>query len=59
MASALNIPVEPEIIEKAKKLAKKRGVSLAGFVRMLVISEIEKSEQINDLAKAGQQPDKV
>ncbi len=44
MASALNIPVEPEIIEKAKKIAKKRGVSLAGWVRMLVIQEIEKEE---------------
>ncbi len=59
MAPALNIPVEPEIIEKANKLAKSRGVSLAELVRMLIIAEIEKSEQVNELAKAGQQPDKT
>ena len=44
MAKALNIPVEPELIEKAKGLAKKKGVSLAGWVRMLIILEVEKAE---------------
>jgi predicted HicB family RNase H-like nuclease len=41
---SLNIPVEPELLEKAKKMAKKKGISLAGFVRMLIILEAEKEE---------------
>lgn len=44
MAKAINIPAEPELIEKAQAIAKKRGISLAGLVRMLIIQEVEKEE---------------
>lgn len=44
MAKAINIPAEPELIEKAQEIAKKRGISLAGLVRMLIIQEVEKEE---------------
>ncbi len=38
--AALNIPIEKSIHEQAKRAARKRGLSLAGLVRLLLTDEI-------------------
>jgi predicted HicB family RNase H-like nuclease len=53
------IRLESELKEKAEKTARKKGISLAGYIRMCLIEAIDRSEQINEVAKAGQQPDKA
>lgn len=42
--AALNMRLPAGLLEDAKKLAKRKGVSLAGLVRMLLIQEIEKGK---------------
>gem|GEM_PF-2209227 len=43
-SASINIPAEPKLIQKAQEIAKKRAISLAGLVRMLLIQEVEKEE---------------
>jgi antitoxin component of RelBE/YafQ-DinJ toxin-antitoxin module len=42
--AALNMRIDAELLTKAHELADKRGISLAGLVRMLLIQELEREK---------------
>jgi hypothetical protein len=37
--------LEPDLLKKGKELASKRGISLAGLLRQLLIRELENEEK--------------
>lgn len=39
------IRLEPELKERAEKIAQKKGISLAGLTRMFLIEGLEKEEE--------------
>ncbi|WP_207431300.1 hypothetical protein [Sabulibacter ruber] len=41
----LNFQLETTLRDKAKELAEKRGISLAGLIRQLLIRELEAEEK--------------
>lgn len=45
MSYKLQITFQDDLLEKVKRIAKSRGLSLAGFVRWVVAEWLEKNEK--------------